>query len=73
MSLLLGPDTTFIKMGSVLAVRAGHYIYQEGKFDCYYRQKQFLLGRKVSLLIAPDTTFIRMGSVLAIGTKHYIY
>ena len=33
-SLLIGPDTTFIKKGSVFANRAGHYIYQEGKCSC---------------------------------------
>ena len=27
MSLLIGPDTTFIRKGSVFANRAGHYIY----------------------------------------------
>ena len=27
MSLLTGPDTTFIRKGSVFANRAGHYIY----------------------------------------------
>ena len=28
MSLLIGPDTTFIRLGSVLANRTGHYIYR---------------------------------------------
>ena len=27
MLLLIGPDTTFIRKGSVFANRAGHYIY----------------------------------------------
>ena len=27
MSLLIGPETTFIRKGSVFANRAGHYIY----------------------------------------------
>ena len=29
-SLLKGPDTTFIRKGSVFAYRAGHYIYKKG-------------------------------------------
>ena len=32
MSLLIGPDTTFIRKGSVFANRAGHYIYKKGSF-----------------------------------------
>ena len=57
MSLLIGPDTTFIKKGILLANRAGHYI----------------LGREVSLVIGPDTTFIRKGSVPANRAGYYIY
>ena len=30
MSLLIGPEATFIRKGSVLAIRAGHFIYYEG-------------------------------------------
>ena len=56
--MLIGPDTTFIRKGSVFANRAGHYIY---------------IGSEVSLLIRPDTTFIRKGSVLANRAGHYIY
>ena len=34
MSLLIGPDTTFIRKESVFANMAGHYIYLEGKCPC---------------------------------------
>ena len=33
-SLLVGPDTTFIRKESVFANRARHYIYLEGKCPC---------------------------------------
>ena len=58
MSLLIGPDTTFIRKGSVLALRAGHNIF---------------LGREVSLLLGPDTTFIGKGSVFSMKARHYIF
>ena len=57
MSLLIGPDTKFIRKRSVLANRAGPN----------------LLGREVSLLIEPFTTFIRKGSVFANRARFYIY
>ena len=48
MSLLIGPDTTFTRMGSVLANRAGYYIYLNGKGPCYYSRTLDSLGREVS-------------------------
>ena len=57
-SLLIGPYTTSIRKGSVLAQRAGHY---------------FFLGKRLSLLIRPTTKFIRKGSVPANRASHYIY
>ena len=50
---------------SVLAYRARHCIYYDGKFLCYNGWILHLLGLKVALLIWSDTTFTRMGSVLA--------
>ena len=61
-----------IRKGSVLAIRAGHYIYQDAKCPCYRGQILHLLEWEVSLIIWQDTTFIRKGSVLAIKA-HYIY
>ena len=58
MSLLTGPDTTFIKKRSVFANRARHYMF---------------LGREVSLLMGPDTIFIRKGIILANRAGHYIH
>ena len=52
MSLLIGPDTTFIMMKSEFAIMAGHL---------------HLLVWEVFLLIGPDTVLTRMGSVLLIG------
>ena len=60
-------------MGSVLAIRADHYIYKDGEFPCYWSRILHLLGWEVPLLIVPDTTFIRMGSVLANRARYYIY
>ena len=54
-SLLIGPDTTFTRVGSVLTYFPGYYIYD-------------LLGWEIFLLIGPDTIFIRMVSVLLIKT-----
>ena len=50
MSLLIGLDTTFTRMGSVLANRAVHLI---------------LIGWEASLLIWPDITFTRITIGLA--------
>ena len=58
MSLLIGPDTIFTRMGSVLANRAGY---------CNY------LGWAVSLLIGPDNIFTSMGSLLANRAGYYFY
>ena len=33
MSLLIGPDTTFTRMGNFLANRAGYYISNDGKYS----------------------------------------
>ena len=72
-SLLIGPDTTFITKGSVFANRAGHYIYQEEKCLCLLGRTLHLLGREVFLLIEPDIIFIMKGSVFANRAGHYIY
>ena len=47
---IIGPDTTFILMGSVFAFRA---------------QTLHLLGREVPLLLWLDTTFSRLGGLVA--------
>ena len=31
---LFGPHDSFIRMGIVLDIRAGHYIYYDGKYPC---------------------------------------
>ena len=64
---------TFIRKKSVLANRARHYIYYDGKCLCYKSQIQDLLGWVLSLLTGTDTTFTRMGSVLANRAGHSIY
>ena len=49
--MLIEPDTTFIRKGSVLADRGG---------NCNFKE------REPSLLLEPDTAFIRKRSLLAI-------
>ena len=64
MSLLLGPDILFIKKGSVLAIRALHYIYQEEQCSCYKGLKLNVLGREV---FGPDTTILGREVSLLLG------
>ena len=57
MSLLIGPDTKFIRMGSIFANRAGYYFYKDGKWPWEVSLEQ-------------DTRFIRNGSVPACCWKN---
>ena len=68
MSLLIGPDTIFTRMGSLSASMAGYYIYMDAKCRILH-----YLEWAASLLIGPDTIFIRMGSVLANKAKYFIH
>ena len=63
MSSLIGPDTTFNRMGSVHANRAGYYIYFDGMCPSYLGLIIHLLVWKGSLPLEPDTRFIRKGSI----------
>ena len=60
MSLLFGPDTKSIKMKSVIASKAGNYIYLDGKGE-------------VSMLLGLDITLKRKESVLANRARHFVY
>ena len=72
MSLLIGPYTTFIRMGSVIANRDG-YCITTMRSVLANRAALHLLGLEVSLLIWLNTKFTRIGSVLSYRAKYYIF
>ena len=63
-SLIIGPDTLFTRIGSVFANKPRDYIYLEGKCPCCKSRILQLLGWKVSFIIWLDNLFVRMISVL---------
>ena len=64
MSLLIGTDNTFTRIGSVFANKPGDYIYLEGKCPCCESRILKLLGWRVSFIIGLDNIFVRIVIVL---------
>ena len=66
--MLIGWDTIFTRIGSVLANRAGREMSLLIGPDT-----TFFVGLEVSLLMGLDITFIRMGNFLANRVGYHIY
>ena len=62
---LKGQTLKKFRMGSVLDIRARHYIYYDENFSVNKGRTLNLFGREVSLLLWQKTTLIMKGSVPA--------